>query len=177
MTFGEKLQKLRKVKGWTQEELAQKITVSRQALSKWELGAAIPDTENVLQISKLFGVSTDYLLNDEYESDSDIPAVKVESSILTQKYTGKIHAIIGGIISVISAVGLLIIGILSSKAVVNYPETEKYTTSKHGLEALFELYNIEWLFVLCIILFFIGLLIAFYPKLRSHRTKKKTDVY
>lgn len=40
MTFGEKLQKLRKVKGWTQEELAQKITVSRQALSKWELGVS-----------------------------------------------------------------------------------------------------------------------------------------
>lgn len=41
MTFGEKLQKLRKVKGWTQEELAQKITVSRQALSKWELGGSL----------------------------------------------------------------------------------------------------------------------------------------
>lgn len=41
MTFGEKLQKLRKVKGWTQEELAQKITVSRQALSKWELGVSL----------------------------------------------------------------------------------------------------------------------------------------
>lgn len=41
MTFGEKLQKLRKVKGWTQEELAQKITVSRQALSKWELGDSL----------------------------------------------------------------------------------------------------------------------------------------
>ena len=40
MTFGEKLQKLRKVKGWTQEELAQKITVSRQALPKWELGVS-----------------------------------------------------------------------------------------------------------------------------------------
>ena len=176
MTFGEKLQKLRKTKGWTQEELAQKITVSRQALSKWELGTAIPDTENVLQISKLFGVSTDYLLNDEYESDSDIPAVKVESNILTQKYTGKIHAITGSIISAISAVGLLIIDILSSKAVVNYPGTEEHTTSKYGLAALFELYNIEWLFVLCIILFFVGVLIAFYPKLRSRRTKKKTDV-
>lgn len=41
MTFGKKLQKLRKVKGWTQEELAQKITVSRQALSKWELGVSL----------------------------------------------------------------------------------------------------------------------------------------
>ncbi len=84
MKFGEKLQSLRKKQGWTQEELAAKITVSRQALSKWELGTAMPDTENVLQISKVFGVSTDYLLNDEFESDDDIPAVQVKSDVLTK---------------------------------------------------------------------------------------------
>lgn len=53
MTFGEKLQRLRKAKGWTQEDLAAQICISRQALSKWEQGAVIPDTENVLQISKI----------------------------------------------------------------------------------------------------------------------------
>lgn len=105
MTFGEKLQALRKKHGWTQEELAAKITVSRQALSKWELGAAIPDTENVLQISKLFGVSTDYLLNDEYDSDNDIPAVQAKSEALTKRYSGMMYAIIGSIVSVIGAVG------------------------------------------------------------------------
>lgn len=85
MTFGEKLQKLRKEKGWTQEQLAAQISISRQALSKWELGTAIPDTENVVQLSKLFQVSTDYLLNDEYESDNDLPKVKeVKSNGLHQ---------------------------------------------------------------------------------------------
>ena len=62
MNFGEKLQALRKARGWSQEELAAQINVSRQALSKWELGASVPDTENVVKISRLFGVSTDYLL-------------------------------------------------------------------------------------------------------------------
>lgn len=54
----------------------EQINVSRQALSKWELDTAIPDTENILQISRLFSVSTDYLLYDEYESDDRAPAVQ-----------------------------------------------------------------------------------------------------
>ena len=62
MTFGEKLQELRKARGWSQEELAGQIHVSRQALSKWESGGAVPDTENIIALSRLFGVTTDYLL-------------------------------------------------------------------------------------------------------------------
>ena len=62
MGFGEKLQALRKARGWSQEELAGRIHVSRQTLSKWESGGAVPDTENVIALSRLFGVSTDYLL-------------------------------------------------------------------------------------------------------------------
>ena len=53
MTFGEKLQALRKARGWSQEELATQINVSRQALSKWESGASVPDTENVIALSRL----------------------------------------------------------------------------------------------------------------------------
>ena len=68
MTFGEKLQALRKARGWSQEELAQQINVSRQALSKWESGASVPDTENVVALSRLFGVSTDYLLLNEVKA-------------------------------------------------------------------------------------------------------------
>ena len=76
MTFGEKVQRLRKQQGWSQEELAERIPISRQAVSKWESGAAVPDVENVVAIGKLFGVSTDYLLHDDYAADADIPAVR-----------------------------------------------------------------------------------------------------
>ncbi|MBQ7375172.1 MAG: helix-turn-helix transcriptional regulator [Clostridia bacterium] len=76
MNISEKIIKLRKTNGWSQEDLAEKLYVSRQAISRWENGTALPDAENVLQISKLFNVTTDYLLNDDYESDSDIPAVQ-----------------------------------------------------------------------------------------------------
>lgn len=76
MTFGEKLQLLRKGRGWSQERLAEEIPISRQAVSKWESGAAMPDTENVVRISQLFEVSADYLLHDDFTGDGDIPAVK-----------------------------------------------------------------------------------------------------
>ena len=76
MTLPDKIIKHRKSNGWSQEDLAEKLNVSRQAISRWENGTALPDAQNLLQISKLFGVSADYLLNDDYESDNDIPAVK-----------------------------------------------------------------------------------------------------
>jgi len=72
----EKIVTLRKTHGWSQEDLAEKLNVSRQAISRWENGTALPDAQNILQISKLFCVTTDYLLNDDFESDSDIPAVQ-----------------------------------------------------------------------------------------------------
>ena len=77
MKLPDKIIKLRKARNWSQEDLAEKLNVSRQAISRWENGTALPDAQNVLQISKLFGVTTDYLLNDDYESDEDIPAVRI----------------------------------------------------------------------------------------------------
>ena len=76
MKLSDKIIQLRKAKGWSQEELAERLKVSRQAISRWEGATAQPDVANVLQLSKLFGVTTDYLLNDEYESDNDLPKVK-----------------------------------------------------------------------------------------------------
>jgi transcriptional regulator with XRE-family HTH domain len=72
MTLGEKLLFLRKAKSLSQEQLASEITVSRQAISKWELGESLPDTENIKQIMKIFDVTADFLLNDEI----DIPITK-----------------------------------------------------------------------------------------------------
>lgn len=76
MTFGEKLLKLRKEGGLSQEGLAEKLSVSRQAVSRWENEGILPDCVNLLEISRLFGVSTDYLLHNDYQSDGDLPAVR-----------------------------------------------------------------------------------------------------
>ena len=62
MSFGEKLAKLRKEKGMSQEELAQELNVSRQAVSKWESNSSYPETEKIVQICKLFNSSMDELI-------------------------------------------------------------------------------------------------------------------
>ena len=64
MKFCDKLQKIRKENNVTQEQLADKLNVSRQAVSKWESGTAYPDTEKLIQISKIFNISLDELVND-----------------------------------------------------------------------------------------------------------------
>ncbi len=84
MEFFDKLIQLRKERNWSQEDLAEKLNISRQAISRWENGTAYPDAQNILQISKLFNVTTDYLLNDDYETDEDIPAVK---TVIKEKET------------------------------------------------------------------------------------------
>ena len=65
MRLEEKLTVLRKESGYTQLDLAEKVRVSRQAISKWETGRALPSAENLKYLSELFGVSVDYLLNDD----------------------------------------------------------------------------------------------------------------
>lgn len=68
MILAEKILTLRSAQGWSQEELAEKLGVSRQSVSKWESAASIPDLNKILQMSQVFGVSTDYLLKDEMEA-------------------------------------------------------------------------------------------------------------
>lgn len=67
MILADKIIEERKKNGWSQEELANKLGVSRQAVSKWESAGSIPDLQRILQMSELFGVTTDYLLKDEIE--------------------------------------------------------------------------------------------------------------
>ena len=67
MTFGEKLLKLRSDAGLSQDKLAEMLEVSRQSVSKWERDEAMPDTDKIVLISKIFSVSTDSLLKDEDE--------------------------------------------------------------------------------------------------------------
>jgi len=69
MTFDQKLLALRKQSGLSQEQLAEKLSVSRQAVSRWESGEVLPDAPNLLQLSRIFGVTTDYLLKDELENE------------------------------------------------------------------------------------------------------------
>lgn len=85
MNLSEKIVMHRKSAGLSQEELAEKLNLSRQAVSRWESGTAMPDAGNILQLSKLFDVTADYLLNDAYQSDADTPKVRaLQRNRLTQ---------------------------------------------------------------------------------------------
>lgn len=82
MILADKILSLRKKCGWSQEELADKLEVSRQSISKWESAQSIPDINKILELARVFGVSTDYLLKDEIEqaefTDTDLePATRV----------------------------------------------------------------------------------------------------
>lgn len=80
MILSEKIMTLRKQNGWSQEELADKLGISRQSVSKWESTASIPDLDKIIKLSEIFGVSTDYLLKDEIDeiiwSESGDPVEK-----------------------------------------------------------------------------------------------------
>ena len=65
MRLSEKIMDLRKRSGWSQEELADRLGISRQSVSKWETGESTPDIDKIIRMSELWNVSTDYLLKEE----------------------------------------------------------------------------------------------------------------
>ena len=74
MTFGEKLQRLRQRAGMSQDVLAEKLGVSRQAVSRWERDETMPETDKVIALAELFGVTTDYLLRQQpEETEQEVP--------------------------------------------------------------------------------------------------------
>jgi len=80
MILADKIIKLRKRLGWSQEELAEKVNVSRQSVSKWESANSIPDLNRIIMLAELFEVSTDFLLKDEnetFESNSEVSSKDV----------------------------------------------------------------------------------------------------
>ena len=84
MQLSDKIIKLRKQNGWSQEELAEKTGVSRQAVSKWESAQSVPDIEKILLLSELFGVSTDYLLKEDIYEDNTQAINQIENQITSE---------------------------------------------------------------------------------------------
>lgn len=71
MILADKITALRKKAGWSQEELAEQLGVTRQSVSKWEGAQSVPDMDKVVQMSRLFGVTTDFLLKDELSEEEE----------------------------------------------------------------------------------------------------------
>lgn len=91
LTLGEKLKLARKNAGLTQEQLAEKLLISRQAITKWETGKGMPDIENLKQFSKLLGISIDYLLDSGESIDLSImrEEINLDDYTFTRKIRGR----------------------------------------------------------------------------------------
>jgi len=108
MEFNEKITQLRKARGMTQEELADKVGVSRQSISKWELGDCEPDMSTLRKLQKIFGVSMDYLINDNvYNAKEEQKKEKTDKKEIYPNYLN-ILLIIGGL-GVLAAILIVII--------------------------------------------------------------------
>ena len=150
MILADKIIRLRKKNGWPQEELADKMSVSRQAVSKWEGAQTIPDLGKILQLSQLFGVTTDYLLKDEIEdeeltgdtsSDTTVKKISIEeaNAYIEQRKKAAWRIALATFLCILSPITLIVLGMLSE--LPNAIVTEA-TAGAVGLTVLFA-------FVLC----------------------------
>ena len=195
MKLTDKLVKLRKTNGWSQEDLAEKLNVSRQAISRWESGTAQPDAFNVLNLSKLFGVTADYLLNDEYDSDFDVPVVRQVKS----DSKDKINKVIALCVGLFGLMGNFLVYVLSRFIEVMVPHITYENGQKmyhwssdltgHSYKYFVQEYDLEFLTVLFWILLVLGLVAAFVPKeklqitfdklknIKPHKRNEKTTKF
>lgn len=175
MNFSEKLIRLRKREGISQEELASYLEVSRQAVSRWEQGTALPDAGNLLKLRQRFSVSVDWLLEDtqswemlgdgsvtpEMPVKTEEPAQKVRKSVLP-------WAIPLGV----SGFGLLLLGIFSSIFPAEYMVASTVIAGNQepadriyrGLAGFLKCNNLEWLFRLCLVIAIGSLLAGLWQK-------------
>ena len=120
MILADKIITLRKKNGWSQEELAEKVGVSRQAISKWESAQSVPDLDKILRMSEIFGVTTDFLLKDDMETeeytgstaeDSPLRSVSMEdaNAYLAYKRSASARIAFGVLLCILSPICLIVL--------------------------------------------------------------------
>lgn len=162
MHFAEKLLRLRKREGLSQEELAQYLNVSRQAVSRWEQGTAMPDAGNLLKLKQRFRVSVDWLLEDTQDWEALSEREAETAAEMTAPAPQMRKSVLPWVIPLgVSAFGLLLFGIFSSVfpceysigAVASPFGTVRPEKTYTGLAAFLSVHNLDWLFVLCLAVF------------------------
>ena len=162
MTFSEKLVRLRKRAGLSQESLAEALGVSRQAVSRWEQGTTLPDAAKLLPCARLFSVSVDWLLDDSQGWETQEPAPEAPASHGVWKWY-----LAGGIVTGAGALGLVGMGVLSAVYPAVFTEAgmgwvHVYT----GLSGFLKAHGVEWLFALWAAVALAGLWLLAQPSLR-----------
>lgn len=169
MLFKENLRYLRKINNMSQEDLANKLSVSRQAVSRWETGDTTPDAEVLIKLSELFNVSTDILLKENMNT-------QINSKYVAYKNNVRICRIVGVFLIAFSFLTILCLGIFSSVFpayklfAINGGADELY---KANLFTFLDEHNLIWLFSMMIIVLIIGCLLTFSEKLKDITKKAK----
>lgn len=156
MILADKIIRLRKKNGWSQEELAEKMQVSRQAVSKWEGAQTIPDLGKILMLGNLFGVTTDYLLKDEMEDEefteencTSVRKISIAQAndFLEWRKLVSIRIAVGTFLCVIAAIPLLILGAATEVSAWHISEN---TAAVAGLSAALIIVSIAVaMFIFC----------------------------
>lgn len=173
MTLGEKLLLLRKARQWSQEELAEQVGVTRQAVSRWEAGSAKPDADKLVSLCQTFGVTADYLLMEE-----EAPAPGGTVSPDTPVHTGQNHAISGaqllGALSVLAGVGifLVLVALSVARPHIHFLNGRKFT----GLAGFLLGNDLAWLMIVSGCAVFSGAAALLWPRILSRRMKKKSTM-
>ena len=120
MILADKIIDLRKKNGWSQEELAEMLGVSRQSVSKWEGAQSVPDMARIVRMSEIFGVTTDYLLKDDAEpvalaepdaiSAARTVGMEEANAFLGAKETNSRHIALGVLLCILSPIALILLG-------------------------------------------------------------------
>jgi transcriptional regulator with XRE-family HTH domain len=180
MSLGEKIAALRKSRSMSQEQLAGELGISRQAVSKWELNESMPDIDKVAALSKLFGVSADYLIihDDDQSNRENSP----NNSGDINKY--KTRTVLGWVLSSIGAFGIIVLITLSSFIETNIPVVYRnadglysYTyRTGYSFFPFIKEHNLGFLLSVFIVFFISGLALLLSKKIKGkHRYKGKDE--
>lgn len=186
MTMGEKILKLRKARQWNQEDLAEQIGVTRQAVSRWESDSAKPDADKIISLCDLFGVSADYLLREQYTGDG--PVVRETVTVPEKHFASNPPRIKNGPNTRqlfgfgLFALGLFLLFAMELVGILR-PHTH-YTDhgTYYGFQAYVQLYQLHWMVwllaaMICggIVLMLLDSVKSLFQKLRSRKTAVDSD--
>ncbi|MBR2048082.1 MAG: helix-turn-helix transcriptional regulator [Oscillospiraceae bacterium] len=172
MTMGEKILNLRKARGWSQEELAERIGVTRQAVSRWESDSAKTDADKIIAVCDLFGVSADYLLRDTCTADVDHCGThpqpsnglaKKAQAITIQQWAACGAALIGGLVML----ALKLVYIMQDS---NYVYVDSFGMGHSGYRAFLKLEGLRLVWWLSLAALLVG---VFYLFLQPMLLKRK----
>lgn len=184
MDLGNRIQKLRRGRGLSQETLAERLGVTRQAVSKWETGESLPDVVRLAQLADLFGVSTDYLIRGVPAEDA--PAAPLapapqETPAASRSRTPRLaQRVVGWVLAGAGALGILTIWVLSTM-IVSYRQVEVETdwnmievqdVPGYHFDTFVSQYHLQALLVVLAALLLAGVVVLLQRRYRLYQERK-----